>query len=192
MTTPVRGIAVLDRRAGELAAAAGVRLGVADSPAELIAAYRLRARETGTTPTVQSDPDAFDARALQICAWDGETLVGTLRLVLPVPGKRLPLEQEFGLAVEPAGEVVELCAPLVTPEWSGQPRRRVEDGLVAQAWFETRARDYRVMAAAVSPQLAARYGALGLGVEPLARLGDRSAVRLDPAARKGAPPGEAG
>jgi len=87
MTTAlVRGIAGLDRLAEELAAACPPRLGIADSPAELLAAHRL-ARA------------AFDARSLQICAWDGDTLVGTLRLALPMPGKRLPVEEEFDLTV---------------------------------------------------------------------------------------------
>ena len=62
--------------------------------------HRLRYREAaeqGRT-TAQDDRDGlerdvFDARALQLCAWDGETLVGTLRLVLPMAGKPLPTER---------------------------------------------------------------------------------------------------
>ena len=54
------------------------------------------------------------------------------------------------------------------------------DGLVAQAWFETRARGYLVMAAIASSRLAERYRALGLDVEVIGRLGDRNALRLDP------------
>jgi hypothetical protein len=187
MTTPVRGVAALDRLAEELASAAGLRLGIADSPAELIAAHRLRFRDASAQGTTTAEGerdgmerDAFDSRALQICAWDGDVLVATLRLVLPMPGKRLPVEEDFGIAIEPPGEVVEVGAPLVTRERAGEPRRRAEDGLLAQAWFETRARGYLVMAASASSRQVARFGALGLGVEVLARRGDRSALRLDP------------
>jgi hypothetical protein len=187
MTTPVRGIAALDRLAEELSASAGVRIAVADSAAELIAAHRLRYRDASAhgTATAEGDRDgmerdAFDSRALQICGWDGEVLVASLRLVLPMPGKRLPLEQAFGITVEPAGEAVEVGEPMVTSDWGGMRRQRAEDGMLAQAWFETRARGYLVMAAAGSPRLIAHYRRLGLEAEQIARAGNRVAVRLDP------------
>ncbi len=172
-SSPARGVGALDRVAERLAAEAGVELGVADSPSDLIAAHRLRHR-------VASERDAYDTRALQICAWDGDTLVGTLRLVLPMPGKRLPVEEAFDLAVEPAGEVVDVGPAVVAPGLGSERARQVADGLVAQAWFETRARGYLVMAAIASSRLAERYRALGLDVEVIGRLGDRNALRLDP------------
>jgi hypothetical protein len=165
MTTRIRGVGALDRLAEELAEAAGVRLGVADSPAELIAAHRLQYREAATAAD-----DAYDSRALQICAWKDEVLVGTLRLTLPMPGKLLPVEAAFSLTVEPAGEVVDV----------GPPVGASRDGLLAQAWFETRARGYLVMAGIASSRLVARYRALGLDVEVLGRAGDRNAIRVDP------------
>ena len=172
VTTPVRGIAGLDRLAEALAAACAPRLGVADSPAELIAAHRLRSRD---------GLDVFDARSLQICAWDGETLVGTLRLALPMPGKRLPVEEEFDLSVEPAGEVVDIGPPVLAADRGGEQARRIADGLLAQAWFEARARGYLVMAGVAPSRLVGRYRALGLAVEELGRAeADRNAVRLDP------------
>ena len=168
-------------------AAAGVELGVADSPSDLIAAHRLRYRDASERgrSTAEGDRDglerdAYDTRALQICAWDGDTLVGTLRLVLPMPGKRLPVEEAFDLAVEPAGEVVDVGPAVMAPGLGSERARQVADGLVAQAWFETRARGYLVMAAIASSRLAERYRALGLDVEVIGRLGDRNALRLDP------------
>jgi hypothetical protein len=184
MTTSVRGIAGLDRLAEELATACALRLGVADSPAELIAAHRLRYRdasEHGTTTEADDRDglarDAFDARSLQICAWDGDTLVGTLRLALPMPGKRLPVEEEFDLSVAPEGEVVDVGPAVVT----GGRAQLIADGLLAQAWFEARARGYLVMAGVASSRLVGHYRALGLAVEELGRAeADRNAVRLDP------------
>jgi hypothetical protein len=184
---PARGVGALDRVAERLAAEAGAELRVADSPAELIAAHRLRYRdasEQGRT-TAEDDRDGlerdtYDTRSLQIGAWDGDTLLGTLRLVLPMPGKPLPVEEAFGLTVEPAGEAVDLGAPVVARRLAGTWARQVADGLVAQAWFETRARGYLAMAAIASTRLVERYRALGLDVEVLGRLGDRAAVRIDP------------
>ena len=183
-----RGIAGLDRLAERLTADAEVRLGVADSPAELIAAHRLRYRDAAahgrTTAEGAHDGmerDTFDTRALQICAWEGESLVGTLRLVLPMPGKRLPLEESFALQVEPAGEVVELGTAVLVPDLAGERARRVADGLIAQAWFEARARGDLVMAGIASSRLLERYQALGLDVQVLRRgSDDRNAIRLDP------------
>jgi hypothetical protein len=183
MFAPVRGISGLDRLAEELVASAALQLGVADSPAELIAAHRLRyldaAQHGRARPEDEADgmqSDAYDSRALQICAWDGEALAGTLRLVLPMPDRPLPTEAAFGLTVEPAGEVVDVGAPLL----AGGPSRPIGDALLAQGWFEARARGYLVMAGTVSSRLVARYRGLGLDVEVLAREGDRTAVRIDP------------
>ena len=188
MTTRIRGIGALDRLAEELAAAAGLRLGVADSPAELIAAHRLRyrhARDHGTATAADDadgmQNDGYDHRALQICAWDDEVLVGTLRLVLPMPGKLLPAEEAFSVAVEPAGEVVDVGPPVIAAELAGEGARRVADGLLAQAWFETRARGYLVMTGLASSRLVGRYRTLGLDIEILGRDGgDRNAIRVDP------------
>jgi hypothetical protein len=187
-SAPARGIGALDRIAEQLAAEAGVGLGVAESPAELIAAHRLRYRDavergqaTAESTRDGLERDTFDTRALQICAWDGDTLVGTLRLVLPMPGKPLPIEAAFGLTVEPANEVVDVGAPVVAAQVGGERSRRVADGLLAQAWFETRARGHLVMAGIASASLVERYRALGIDVEILRHgSGDRNAVRLDP------------
>ena len=164
---PVRGIGALDRVAEQLAGEAGVELGVADSAAELIAVHRLRYRDAAEhgRATVEDDRDglerdAFDTRALQIYALDGEALVGTLRLVLPMPGKRLPVEEAFGLDVTPPGEAVDVGPPLLAAELAGERARRVADGMLAQAWFETRARGYLVMAGIASARPAERYSAL--------------------------------
>jgi hypothetical protein len=59
--------------------------------------------------------------------------------------------------------------------------QRIADGLLAQAWFEARARGYLVMAGVASSRLVGHYRELGLAVEELGRAeADRNAVRLDP------------
>jgi hypothetical protein len=181
MTTRIRGVGALDRLAEELAGAAGLRLGVADSPAELIAAHRLRYRHAGEHGTETAADDVYDSRSLQICAWDDEVVVGTLRLVLPMPGKRLPVETAFSVTVEPAGEVVDVGPVVIAAELAGEGAQRIADGLLAQAWFETRARGYLVMAGVASSRLTGRLRALGLDVEVLGRdAADRTAIRVDP------------
>jgi hypothetical protein len=187
-SSPARGVGALDRVAQRLADEAGVRLSVAESPAELIGVHRLRYRDAAEQgrATAQDDRDGlerdvYDARALQLCAWDGEALVGTLRVVLPMVDKRLPTEEQFGLTVQPAGEVVDVGRPLVAPALGGERARRAADGLLAQAWFETRARGYTVLAGIASERLVERYRSVGLAVELLARREDGLyAVRLDP------------
>ena len=181
--SPTRGIAALDRIAEQLADAAGLRLGIADSPAELIAAHRLRYRDASEQgrATAEADVDGmardgFDSRALQICGWDGEVLVATLPLVLPMPGKRLPCEHAFEVSVEPSGEVVDLGRPLVATGLRGDRARRASAGLLAQAWFEARARGYTAMAGVAPPADVERYRALGLAVEVLAPSDSRRAL----------------
>ena len=186
--TPVRGIAALDRLAERLTGATELRLAVADSPAELIAVHRLRYRDVTERGLAQPaehadglERDAYDSRALQICAWDGDVLAGTVRLVLPVPGRRLPTEEAFDLTVEPAGEVVDLGRVLVSPRLGADAAQRAWGALFAQAWFETRARGYSGMTSAASAQRIERFGALGVGFDilgPARPEGDLYPVRL--------------
>ena len=186
-TRPVRGIAALDRLAERLIAATELRLAVADSPAELIAVHRLRYRDVAERGAQSADHadglerDAYDARALQICAWDGDVLAGTVRLVLPVPGKRLPTEEAFDLTVEPDGEIVDLGRVLVSPRLGAEAGQRAWGALFAQAWFETRARGYAGMASAESALRIERFRALGIVFDilgPARPEGDLHPVRL--------------
>jgi len=168
-TRPVRGIAALDRLAELLTGATELRLAVADSPAELIAVHRLRYRDVSergvARPAEHRDGlerDAYDSRALQICAWEGDVLMGTVRLVLPVPGKRLPTEEAFDLTVEPAGEIVDVGRVLTSPRLGADAAQRAWGGLFAQAWFETRARGYTGMTSTASARRIERFRALGV------------------------------
>jgi N-acyl-L-homoserine lactone synthetase len=182
------GIAALDALAGQLLLRAGVRIGVAHTIVELGSVHRLRHRDVSTMPE-GLEPDPYDDHALQLAAWRGTALVGTMRLVLPVPGRRLPTEDAFGLEVAPGGEVVDLGRLLVGPASRGDPAHRAWGGLFALAWQEARARSYTVIAGIASAQLVERYRSLGVHVEVLGPSrtdagAELHPVRLDPAAGK--------
>src|SRR5215207_3790969 len=157
------GVLALDALAGELLLRAGARIGVAHTLAQLQEVHRLRARYLPDA----LERDAYDDRALQLGAWRGSELVGTIRLVLPVPDRPLPTEDAFGIAIEPRAEVLDVGRLLIAPALRGDPEHRVWGGLVALAWQEARARGYCVLAAVVSDTELARYEALGLHAEIL-------------------------
>lgn len=178
------GVAALDALAGQLLLRAGVRIGVAHTAAEFEAVHRVRLPDG-------LERDVHDDHALQLAAWRGTKLVGTMRLVLPVPFRRLPTEDAFDLRVEPHGEVVDLGRLLVGPGFRGDPSQRAWGGLFALAWQETRIRGYNVIAGVASVRLLERYRLLGVNVEILgpARTfwgAERHPVRIHPAA--GEPP----
>jgi hypothetical protein len=182
------GIVALDALAGQLLLRAGVRIGVAHTIVELGAVHRLRHRDEGTAPEAM-EPDPYDDHALQLAAWRGSTLAATMRLVLPVPGRRLPTEDAFDLDIEPRGEVVDVGDLIVGPAAQGDSAHRVWGGLFALAWQEARARSYTVMAGIASPQLVERYRSLGVHVDVLGpprkqTEAELHPVRLDPAAGK--------
>jgi N-acyl-L-homoserine lactone synthetase len=182
------GVAALDALAGQLLLRAGVRVGVAHTIVELGSVHRLRHRHVSAMLD-PLEPDPYDEHALQLAAWRGTALAATMRLVLPVPGRRLPTEAAFDLTVEPRGEVVDVGRLLVGPASRGDSAHRAWGGLFALAWQESRARSYTVMAGVASTQLVERYRSLGVHVETLAPArkdpgGELHAVRLDPAAGK--------
>lgn len=197
--SPADGLVALDELSRQLlAAASSLRVAPACTGAELEAVHRLRFAhvvEHGWSRRERHpdglERDAYDVRALQIAAWEGAQLAGTVRLVLPVAGARLPVEDAFGLDVEPRGEVVEVGRLLIAPDHRGDPAHAVWGALFACTWLEARARGHTVLAGTASPAFVARYRAIGLIFEVLAPARDhwgeaRHPVRLDPA-RDGAP-----
>jgi N-acyl-L-homoserine lactone synthetase len=188
------GLTALDALSDRLlAAAASLRVAVAVTDAERQEAYRLRYAQVVGQGWVEAadlpdglEVDAYDADALQVCAWERHALVGTLRLVLPKAGRPLPVEADFGIRVEPHGAVVEAGRLVVAPTYRGDPAHRAWGALFACAWTAMRARGYSVLAGAAAPRTVERLRALGLPFEILgpARLHwgeERHPVRLDPA-----------
>jgi len=188
------GLMALDALSDRLlAAAASLRVAVAVTDAERQEAYRLRYAQVVGQGWVDAadlpdglEVDVYDADALQVCAWEREVLVGTLRLVFPKAGRPLPVEADFGIRVEPHGEVVEAGRLVVAPTFRGDPAHRAWGTLFACAWTSMRARGYSVLAGAAARRTVERLRALGLPFEILgpARLHwgeERHPVRLDPA-----------
>jgi N-acyl-L-homoserine lactone synthetase len=196
--TEANGLTALDALSDRLLAAApSLRVAVAATDAERQAAYRLRYAQVVGHGWMDAarlpdgvEVDDYDADALQVCAWDGEALVGTVRLVFPATGRPLPVEADFGITVEPPGEVVEAGRLVIAPTYRGDPAHRTWGTLFACAWVSMRAWGYSVLAGTAAPRTIERLRALGLPFEILgpARMhwGEaRHPVRLDPA--RGAP-----
>src|SRR3954462_10823829 len=102
------GVVALDRLSDALLAAVdGARVEVVATRAELEAVLRLRhdhvlAHGWAPAPALSHglERDGHDDDALHVAAWDGTELMGAMRVVLPAPGRRLPVEAAFGLDVE--------------------------------------------------------------------------------------------
>jgi N-acyl-L-homoserine lactone synthetase len=176
-----------------LAGSAPLRVEPASPGAELEAVLRLRYEHVVAARWASPgelrgglEGDEYDDRAVHVAAWDGDALVGTVRLVPPVAGLRLPVEDAFDIDVEPRGAVVEIGRLVIAAGRRGDPAHRAWGGLFARAWLEVRARGYQVLAGAASAGLVARFQRLGLPFEILGPSREhwgeqRHPVRLDPA-----------
>lgn len=190
-TSPADGVAALDALSARLLASAPGRVAPAAGGEEIDAILRLRHRQVVEHGWAALDGplerDGHDDDAVHVGAWapDG-ALAGAMRLVLPAPGRRLPVEEAFGLLVEPRGAVAEAGRLVIAPEHRGDPAHALWGALFACAWTELRARGLTVLAGAASPGMVERLRALGLPFEVLGPAREhwgepRHPVRLDPA-----------
>jgi N-acyl-L-homoserine lactone synthetase len=188
------GLVALDALSQRLLAGARpLRVAVAETAAECNAVLALRydqvvqdgwARPEDLPDGVERD--GHDAYAWEIGAWKGETLVGAMRLVLPPPGRRLPVEEAFDLEIEPHGQVVEAGRLVIARGHRGDPSHGAWGALFARAWLTMRARGLSLLCGAASPRIIEQLRAMGLPFEVIgpARTywGQRRVpVRLDPA-----------
>jgi Acetyltransferase (GNAT) domain len=189
-TSPADGVAALDALAARLLTSAPMRVAAARGEEERDAILRLRRRQVADQgwAAVRGpvERDRHDAGAIQVGAWAGDALAGAMRLVLPVPGHGLPVEEAFGLVVEPRGAVAEAGRLVIAPEHRGDPGHAVWGALFARAWTELRAHGLTVLAGAATPRMIERLRSLGLPFEVLAPAREhwgepRHPVRLDPA-----------
>lgn len=142
-----------------LTLAAPVRFGVAQSASEQKTAYRLRYNvvidQGWARPEEFMDgleQDGYDAQAVHLLGWDGQEAIATTRLVFPTAGKPLPTEVEFGLRVEPRGQVVDGSRAIVARAYSDS-RHRIFAGLLGFTWFEMQARGYNYLCGTAVPAM---------------------------------------
>jgi hypothetical protein len=99
-------------------------------------------------------------------AWFESEAIANCRILRPIPGEPLPLESEYGLRVEPVGEVVQIdriCLGGV----SGHHRRLLLPALMAATWIEIRRRGYRVCAGLNTETMLRLYRSIGFAHEVL-------------------------
>jgi N-acyl-L-homoserine lactone synthetase len=187
------GVLTLDRLSERLLAAADdLRVAVARTEVEREAAFRLRHEQVTAGRWADLDlpggleRDEYDDDALHVCAWRGDGLVGTVRVVLPDAARPLPVEATFGLTVEPAGAVAEIGRLVIAAAHRGDPLHAAWGALFARAWLEVRTRGYTVLAGAATAEMAGRMRGVGLPYEILGPAREhwgeqRHPVRMDPA-----------
>jgi N-acyl-L-homoserine lactone synthetase len=142
-----------------IASAAPIRFSVAQSPSEREAAYQLRYEAVVDQGWARREKfpsgleqDSYDAQAVHLLGWDGQKPVATTRLVFPTAGKLLPTEVEFGLSVEPRGQVVDGARAIVTRAYSDN-QHRIFAGLLGCSWFEIQARGFYYLCGAAVPAM---------------------------------------
>ena len=111
--------------------------------------------------------DEYDESATFVVCRDGPAIVGTHRLVWPEPGRPLPLEQEFGIRIDPPGEAVDAGRLVIAPEYRGRDGHPVLAGLIARLWLEARRRGYRRVVGAASSKILDFYPRVGLRITEL-------------------------
>jgi hypothetical protein len=148
-----------------------IRFVVASSDDERDAAFRLRydaVVASGWANPKDLDEsrerDEFDPGAVHIVGLDGDTPACTGRLVLP-PGP-LPTELACGLAVEPAGQVVDVSRMVVAPTHQ-RPDHRVFVALLGRLYLEVRSRGYSVGCGMMTPSVRALTRQLGFALDVL-------------------------
>ena len=112
------------------------------------------------------ETDEFDASAIHILGVDETRPIATSRIILPLPGRPLPVEAAFGLRLSDAGGVVEIGRVVVDPGYRGDGHS-VFMGLTARGWLSMRARGYATAIGATPRRLIALFEALGITVTVL-------------------------
>ena len=108
--------------------------------------------------------DADDDRAAFVVCRDDDALAGSMRLVVPAPGRPLPAERAFGLRARPPGRVVEVGRLIVAPGARAGQSHRILGGLAARGWLEAARRGYDRTISTATPGLIELYRGLGLRV----------------------------
>lgn len=176
-----------------LARAAPIRFEIAQTPAEREAIYRLRYQTAIARGWIKPEDfpdgleyDAYDERAVHLAGWDGTVLAASARLVIPSLGVCLPIEDAFGLEIEPRGQVVEWSRLIVTRPYSDREHRIVL-GLMGACWLEMRGRGFHSICSPLTAPVLKLFRVIGLRTTTLGPPrpygGEaRYPVRIDPPA----------
>lgn len=161
----------LDALASDIVARSGWRFEVASDEHARDAGYRLRCMaviEQGWMPASEfpdgRERDRFDERAVHIVGWDGPTPIATGRLV-PPPGP-VPTEEACGIAVEPAGRVVDVGRMTVARSHRGAGHSAFI-ALLASLYLEVRRREFEFACGLMSVRARSALRLLGLQVDVL-------------------------
>jgi N-acyl-L-homoserine lactone synthetase len=170
-----RWLASADELAGQLIdRASPIEVRIATSADEIQAVFQLRHeiviemgwRDEEDLAAGGRERDEYDASALQLAAWDGDVLAGTLRVVLPEEGRLLPIEEAYDLVVEPEGLVVEIGRVIVAHPYRGGDHR-VLGALSGSAWMQMRAGGFEWVSAAATAEIVELFRRLGFEVDVL-------------------------
>ena len=128
--------------------------------------------------------DDYDDDATFIVCRDGETMVGSLRIVAPGPDRPLPTERDFGIVARPAGKVLEVGRIVVAPGARAGRSHLILGGLCARSWLEAYARGFHRALSTAAPELIDLYASLGLRITVLAPAKDhwgtmRAPIQID-------------
>jgi N-acyl-L-homoserine lactone synthetase len=166
----------LDRLAERaLDALAPLTVTAARTPTEIDAVFRMRyecVTELGwARPEDYPDGrerDEYDDGATLVVCRDGDSIVGSARVVPPTLGRLLPAEREFQIRVEPPGRSVEV-GRIVVPQLRRVGRSHlILAGVFARTWLIARNLGYDRIVSTASAELIELYRGLGLTVIPLA------------------------
>lgn len=164
----------LDRASEEyLRRIAPVRFRVAESDEERHESFHLR--YDAIIDQGWANPESFpgtieredlDDHALHIVGWLDSQPVASCRLILPRPDRLLPVEQDFGIRVEPFRQAVEIDRMCISrqPE---TPRVLMSLALLSAGWQEVRCAGYAASVGRVSRSMLRHYRAFGFEHEIL-------------------------
>jgi N-acyl-L-homoserine lactone synthetase len=174
-------------------ATGSIRFEVAQTPAEREAIYRLRYQTVIEQGWAQPEDypdglelDGYDDKAVHIAGWDIERLVGSARIVFPIPGQPLPTEADHSLEIDPLGQVADVSRTIVVPAYS-EGQHRISGALMGRCTLEVLARGYYLISGSATLSMTRLYRRLGyvftiLG-EPKHIWGEeRYPIRFDPVA----------
>ena len=158
---------------GVLSALAPLRFAEAEDQRERECAFRMRYRAVVERGMAAADAfadgleqDEFDSRAIHVLAWDDDRPVGTCRLTLPVEGRPLPIERDFGVSLERPAVTVEVGRMVIDPDYRGDGHGTFM-GLASRGWLCMRARGLTEVVASTPPRLVALFESLGFAVTAL-------------------------